>query len=69
MRRARPPRARWEFFKLSNASMFSIGVDALWLDGTEPEFYPHAGHCLALGSGEALFNAYSLLGPAPAPCA
>ena len=29
--------ARLQFYKFSNDSMFKIGVDALWLDATEPE--------------------------------
>ena len=29
------------FFLFVNKSMFSIGVDGLWLDATEPEFFPH----------------------------
>ena len=35
------PAAKADFFSFANASMFSIGVDALWLDATEPEGFPH----------------------------
>jgi len=31
------------YFGLVNATMFGLGVDAIWLDGSEPEFWPHLG--------------------------
>ncbi len=40
--------------------MFSIGVDALWLDATEPEFFPTDNTSLFLGSGNLYKNPYSL---------
>jgi hypothetical protein len=33
--------ARALFFNFSSAAHFSIGADALWLDATEPEGFPH----------------------------
>ena len=45
--------------------MFDIGVDALWLDATEPERFPNENRQVSLGkgksagSGNALFNSYS----------
>ena len=41
--------------------MFSLGVDALWLDATEPEGFPHDNATCALGSADQLFNSYSLM--------
>ncbi len=54
------PLAQEQFYKFSNASMFSIGVDALWLDATEPEFFPNVNQSVFLGSGNAYMNPYSL---------
>merc|ERR1719460_670629 len=53
--------AREQFYAFSKAAMFDIGVDALWLDGTEPEDLPNVDHDTALGSGNALMNSYSLV--------
>ena len=50
-----------QFYKFSNTSMFSIGVDALWLDATEPEFFPNENQSVYLGSGNYYFNPYSLM--------
>ena len=36
-------------------------MDALWLDATEPELLPNRNQRLALGSGTALMNPYSLM--------
>ena len=33
--------ARALFFNFSSEAHFSIGADALWLDATEPEGFPH----------------------------
>lgn len=55
------PSARDMFYNFSNASMFDIGVDALWLDATEPEGFPHANQTLFAGTGFTLFNPYSLM--------
>jgi alpha-D-xyloside xylohydrolase len=35
------PSTRDDFYGFANQSMFSIGVDALWLDATEPEGFTH----------------------------
>ena len=59
------PKAREQFYQFSKKAMFDIGVDALWLDATEPEGFPNENHQVGLGegkvgSGNALFNTYSL---------
>jgi len=48
------------FYSYSKAAHFSVGVDALWLDATEPELYPNVNLQTAMGSGNALMNTYSL---------
>ena len=55
------PSARAEFYSYSKKSMFDIGVDALWLDATEPEGFPNANVTTYLGDGNAFFNTYSLM--------
>ncbi|KAJ1454793.1 glycosyl hydrolases family 31-domain-containing protein [Pelagophyceae sp. CCMP2097] len=63
------PEARAAFYGFSKKAHFDIGVEALWLDATEPEYFPqrHADVFPAAGldwspgpQGDALFNAYSL---------
>ena len=61
------PATRATYFGLLNASMFSIGVDAIWLDGSEPEGWPHLDNWLyphgrdgPRVSGNRLFNGYAL---------
>jgi alpha-D-xyloside xylohydrolase len=53
--------ARDIFYQFSKAAHFSIGVDALWLDATEPEGFPHENHSVAIGAANAYFNTYSLM--------
>jgi alpha-D-xyloside xylohydrolase len=55
------PVARQQFYNYSRDAMFSIGVDALWLDATEPENYPNVNHMTYLGTGNSLMNSYSLM--------
>ena len=55
------PFARKQFYEFSKQTHFSIGVDALWLDATEPERFPNEDHELYLGTGNAYFNTYSLM--------
>jgi len=55
------PEARALFYNFSKASHFSIGVDSLWLDATEPEFLPNTDAKCYLGSGNAYMNTYSLM--------
>lgn len=55
------PSARELFYNFSKASHFSIGVDALWLDATEPEDLPNVDAKCYLGSGNAYMNTYSLM--------
>eukprot|EP00980_Cylindrotheca_fusiformis_P022955 scaffold9948_cov129-Cylindrotheca_fusiformis.AAC.23 len=54
------PEARSVFFRFLNNAHFSIGVDAVWLDATEPEFDPHLNKTIYLGSGNEYRNTYSL---------
>eukprot|EP01063_Lacrimia_lanifica_P028086 TRINITY_DN4040_c0_g1_i1.p1 TRINITY_DN4040_c0_g1~~TRINITY_DN4040_c0_g1_i1.p1 ORF type:complete len:863 (+),score=249.28 TRINITY_DN4040_c0_g1_i1:49-2637(+) len=54
------PAARELFYKFSKDAHFDIGVDALWLDATEPEFYPHKDKRCAAGSANRVFNSFSL---------
>ena len=53
--------AREQFYQYSKKAHFEIGVAALWLDATEPENFPNKNQDTALGSGNALFNTYSLM--------
>ena len=34
------PKVRASYYQMLNDSMFSLGVNSIWLDGTEPEVYP-----------------------------
>lgn len=63
------PEARKAFWKGLNEKLFSKGIDAWWLDATEPDIHSNVSmrekqetmtpnH---LGSGREFFNAYSLL--------
>ena len=61
------PATRATYYDLLNATMFSIGVDAIWLDGSEPENWPNRNRTLypngkaAAGvSGNRLMNGFSL---------
>jgi len=54
------PQARRLFYNFSKAAHFSIGVDSLWLDATEPEKFPNVNAKTFLGSGNAYMNTYSL---------
>jgi alpha-D-xyloside xylohydrolase len=55
------PMARTQFYEYSKQSMFDIGVTCLWLDATEPENFPNENTQAYLGTGNALFNSYSLM--------
>jgi alpha-D-xyloside xylohydrolase len=57
--------ARELFYQFSKEAHFSIGVESLWLDATEPENFPNVDHPVAsdsdgVGSGNLLMNSYSL---------
>jgi alpha-D-xyloside xylohydrolase len=62
------PEARKLFWKQMNDALFSKGVDAWWMDATEPELVGEgtpealkaAMHPTALGSGARMANAYVL---------
>ena len=69
------PEARKLFWKYVNEKLFSLGIDAFWLDGDEPEVtlpvpeingidYGHPsvfhGFKTAMGSGAGVLNAYPL---------
>lgn len=53
--------ARDLFYNFSKTAHFSNGVDALWLDATEPEGFPNVDAGTHLGSGNANMNSYSLM--------
>jgi alpha-D-xyloside xylohydrolase len=58
--------ARKFYWDQLNKGLFSIGVDAWWMDTTEPETEGQEenillGHKLAIGSGDRYVNAYPLL--------
>jgi alpha-D-xyloside xylohydrolase len=67
--------ARAMYWSQINQDLFSLGVDAWWMDGTEPEIvegpysspaeqrelYETHMHPTALGSGARMLNAYSLV--------
>ena len=65
--------AKGTFFSFVNATMFSIGVDAIWLDATEPDHWPQRERYLLASprggdpkaalvnvSGSRLMNGFSL---------
>ncbi|KEO73798.1 TIM-barrel domain-containing protein [Anditalea andensis] len=61
--------ARKEFWNQLNESLFSKGIDAWWLDATEPDIHSNASivqrkslmNPTALGVAEKYFNAYALM--------
>eukprot|EP01060_Flectonema_neradi_P041169 TRINITY_DN9672_c0_g1_i2.p1 TRINITY_DN9672_c0_g1~~TRINITY_DN9672_c0_g1_i2.p1 ORF type:complete len:856 (+),score=192.94 TRINITY_DN9672_c0_g1_i2:108-2675(+) len=55
------PLAREMYYNFSNVSHFSIGVDSLWLDATEPEHFPNYDHQVYLGPGNQYMNPFSLM--------
>jgi len=60
------PQARQYYWQLMNQHLFSIGIDAWWLDTTEPETEGRdrnilLGHHLAIGSGDRYANIYPLM--------
>jgi alpha-D-xyloside xylohydrolase len=60
------PEARKFYWSEINKALFSIGLDAWWMDTTEPETEGQEenillGHKLAAGSGNRYVNAYPLL--------
>jgi alpha-D-xyloside xylohydrolase len=63
------PAARQLFWSLLNKHLFSKGVDAWWLDATEPDIYSNSTieyrkelmNPNALGSSTEYFNAYALM--------
>ena len=55
------PDARELFYSFSKAAHFDNGVEALWLDATEPEHFPHLNQTTYLGSANEYFNSYSLM--------
>ena len=63
---ATDPEARQYYWQLMNKALFSIGIDAWWLDTTEPETEGRdenilLGHHLAIGSGDRYANIYPLM--------
>ncbi len=60
------PDARAFYWGLMNKALFQIGVDAWWLDTTEPETEGREeniqlGHKLAIGSGDRYVNLFPLM--------
>jgi alpha-D-xyloside xylohydrolase len=60
------PAARKYYWELMNKALFSIGIDAWWLDTVEPETEGleeniQLGHKLSIGSGNRYVNLYPLL--------
>ncbi len=60
------PQARQYYWDQVNKGLFSIGLDAWWMDTTEPETEGQEenillGHKLAAGSGDRYVNAFPLL--------
>jgi len=58
--------ARKYYWDLMNKALFGIGLDAWWLDTTEPETEGQEenillGHKLAIGSGDRYLNLYPLM--------
>ena len=58
--------ARKYYWELMNKALFSIGIDAWWMDTVEPETEGlqdniQIGHKLAIGSGNRYVNLYPLL--------
>ena len=63
---ATSPEARKYYWSLMEKGLFNIGIDAWWLDTTEPETEGQEenillGHKLAIGSGDRYVNLYPLL--------
>ncbi len=63
---ATSPEARKYYWDLMNKALFGIGLDAWWLDTTEPETEGQEenillGHKLAIGSGDRYVNIYPLM--------
>ena len=54
------PVVRSNYYQMLRDSMFEFGVNSIWLDGTEPEEYPHKADCY-LGKFDDYANAYSLM--------
>jgi alpha-D-xyloside xylohydrolase len=62
------PQARTAFWKLINQKLYSIGVDAWWLDASEPDVHSNLSpeerkqimNPTALGASSRYFNAYPL---------
>jgi alpha-D-xyloside xylohydrolase len=59
------PSARTLYFDQMNTALFSKGVDAWWLDATEPELNASWGEfrtfTTAMGAGAVVYNAYPLM--------
>lgn len=66
------PKARRAFWDLVNRRLFSLGIDAWWLDASEPDILSNATlrkrkslmNPTAVGPGAAVFNAYPLVNDA-----
>ncbi len=54
------PEVRKNYYRMLKDSMFNLGVDYIWLDGTEPEQYPQEAETWA-GPFDRVADAYSLM--------
>lgn len=52
---------RERFYQVLSDSMFQLGVNSIWLDGTEPAGKPSSDIQTAAGPNDAVYNSYSLL--------
>ncbi|AUP80857.1 glycoside hydrolase family 31 protein [Flavivirga eckloniae] len=55
------PKVAEGFANVLRDSMYNIGVDAIWLDGTEPQDPPHDWTQTHAGSWDEVTNSYSLV--------
>lgn len=49
------------YYKMLSDSMFQIGINSIWLDGTEPAGKPSSDIQTAVGPNDEVYNTYSLL--------
>ncbi len=55
------PDTHQKYYQMLSDSMFQIGVQSIWLDGSEPVFHPNPKSETPVGKFEELSNAYALL--------
>lgn len=52
---------RERYYNMLSDSMFHIGINSIWLDGTEPSGKPDKEHETAVGPYKDVYNVYSLV--------